>query len=263
MTEGKKRLAQLLRSLAPTPVRLAVARVGNFMTADIQGSIAFPSIELSLKTLRNLGFSPAFCVDVGAYHGEWTRLFKSVFPSARVLMVEPQDAKRATLEKVTAEFGSSVQYENALLAARDDQTVTFFEMETGSSVFEESSPYPRVAVSKTTRTLDRLLAEQRLPAVDLLKLDVQGSELEVLKGATQTLSQAEAILMEASLLPVNAGTPSFAQVIQFLADRGFQLFDFCSQVRRTDGVLWQTDLLFLRANSRFAGRPELTRENWR
>jgi hypothetical protein len=68
--------------------------------------------------------------------------------------------------------------------------------------------------------------------------------------------------METSLVPVNSGSPLFAEVIQFLAERGFQLFDFCSQVRRTDGVLWQTDLLFLRSNSRFAPKPELTHEKW-
>jgi hypothetical protein len=57
-------------------------------------------------------------------------------------------------------------------------------------------------------------------------------------------------------------SPTFAEVIAFLDRAGFQLFNFCSQVRRTDGVLWQTDLLFLRAGSRHAPEPRLTRENW-
>ena len=262
MIEGKKRLARLIRSVVPPTMRRAAGRIGNYLTADMQGSIAFPSIELALKTLRSLGFSPRFSVDVGAYHGEWTRLLTSVFPGARVLMIEPQDAKRDILTRVVAELTPKVQYENALLGAADGQVVTFYEMETGSSVFEETSPYPRVAVQKTMRTLDTLLSEHGGPAVDLLKLDVQGAELEVLKGSTRVLSQVEAILMEASLIAVNSGSPSFAEVIRFLSDNGFKLFDFCSQVRRVDGVLWQTDLLFLRSNSRYSASPELTRENW-
>jgi hypothetical protein len=68
--------------------------------------------------------------------------------------------------------------------------------------------------------------------------------------------------MEVSLVPVNSGCPLFAEVVAFLGEHGFAVFDFCSQVRRRDGVLWQTDLLFLRANSLFAPKPELTRENW-
>jgi FkbM family methyltransferase len=263
MTESKaKQLAQRIRSLMPAGLRRRVGRLGNYLTADMQGSIAFPSIELSLGTLRSLGFSPATCVDVGAYHGEWTRLFKSVFPDSRVLMVEAQDSKRDILQRVTAELGDSVRYQNALLSAREDDVVTFYEMETGSSLFEETSPYPRVAVEKRTRTLDSVLSEHLFARVDMLKLDVQGAELEVLKGAERALSQTEVLLMETSLMPVNAGSPTFAEVIEFVAARGFRLFDFCSQVRRTDGVLWQTDLLFVRSGSRVWTKPELTRENW-
>jgi FkbM family methyltransferase len=257
-----KQLAQFVRSITPRAMRRSAARVGNYLTADMQGSIAFPSIELSLKTLRSLGFEPGFCVDVGAYRGEWTQLFKSIFPDTRVLMVEPQDGKRMILQGVAAEFGESVQYENALLAATDDQPVTFHEMETGSSVFEETSPYPRVDVQKTTRTLDTLLSLRPYPPIDMLKLDVQGSELEVLKGGTRALEKAHAVLLEASLVPVNAGCPPFSEVVGFLSNCGFRLFDFCSQVRRKDGVLWQTDLLFLRTDSPYAARPELTKDNW-
>jgi FkbM family methyltransferase len=257
-----KKLAQVIRSLLPRDLRRGVGRVGNYLTADMQGSITFPSIELALKTLRHLGFSPRTCVDVGAYHGEWTRLFRSVFPEAAVLMVEAQDSKSPRLQSVARELGSGVMYQSAVLAAREDEAVTFYEMETGSSLFQENSPYPRVTVQKRARTLDRVLAEHAFPHVDMLKLDVQGAELEVLKGGAKALSQAEALLMETSLIPVNSGSPPFAEVIDFVAQRGFRVFDFCSQVRRTDGVLWQTDLLFLHSNSRLWGKPELTRENW-
>jgi hypothetical protein len=135
-------------------------------------------------------------------------------------------------------------------------------METGSSVFAETSPYQRTTVQKTARSLDGILATGTHPVANFLKLDVQGYEVEVLKGASRALSQVEAVLMETSLVPINAGCPSFAEVVGFMAAAGFQLFDFCSQVRRTDGVLWQTDLLFLRRNSSFSPEPRLTHDNW-
>lgn len=257
-----KKLAQVIRSLLPRDFRRGVGRIGNYLTADMQGSLAFPSIELALKTLRSLGFSPGACVDVGAYHGEWTRLFKSVFPDAAVLMVEAQDSKGPVLQSVALELGPAIRCQTAVLAAREGEAVTFYEMETGSSLFQENSPYARVSVQKRTRTLDSVLSEHAFPRVDMLKLDVQGAELEVLKGASQALRQAEALLMETSLVPVNAGAPAFAEVIEFVTQRGFRLFDFCSQVRRKDGVLWQTDLLFLQTNSRLWGTPALTQENW-
>src|SRR5438105_15588252 len=112
------------------------------------------------------------------------------------------------------------------------------------------------------RTLDNIVADATLPRVNFLKLDVQCFELEVLKGASSILKQAEVVLLEVSLVPINAGCPLFAEVIAALDRNGFQLFDFCSQVRRTDGVLWQTDLLFLRQGSRYLPEPRLTKENW-
>lgn len=256
-----KHLVRTVRSATPRPLRLAAGRVGHYLTADMRDAVTFPSMELALRTLRQHGFAPRFCVDVGAYRGEWTRMARSVFPEAGVLMIEAQEGKRVELERLASQLPGA-RCEIAILAAETGERVTFHEMETGSSVFAECSPYPRTGVVKETRTLDDVLADGQCPRVDLLKLDVQGFELEVLKGAARALSQAEAVLTEVSLVPVNAGVPSFADVVAFFAARGFRLFDFCSQVRRRDGVLWQTDLLFLRSDSPALPRPELTRENW-
>jgi FkbM family methyltransferase len=262
LVDDLRRVARTVRSLTPPGVRRLVGRVGSYLTADLSGSMSFPSIELALDTLRQLGFNPGFTVDVGAYRGEWTRMVKKIFPGTRVLMLEAQESKTAELEELARRSDGSVFAQNALLGSREGVSVSFHEMATGSSVFAETSPYPRVTVEKKTRTLDGILEERGLSAPDLLKLDVQGYELEVLKGAARALEGVQALLLEVSLVPVNSGCPLAAEVIQFLSARGFQLFDFCSQVRRADGVLWQTDLLFLRAGSPFLPRPELTRETW-
>lgn len=222
----------------------------------------FPSVEAALQVLKKRGFEPGFAVDVGAYHGEWTRMFKKAFPRAKVLMIEAQDSKKAALDEAAASFGGDVRVETALLGAADGQSVLFHEMETGSSVFEEVSSYTRRATSKSTVSLDSLLLGKGCPRVDFLKLDVQGYELEILKGCPKLMGDAHAILLEASLVSVNAGCPLISEVIAFLHERGFRLFDFCSQIRMKDGVLWQTDLLFVRASSEVVPEARLTAENW-
>jgi FkbM family methyltransferase len=257
-----KRIAYFVRSVAPTPVLRGIARAGFFFGAVVPGESTFPSIYRSLQVLERLGFDPNFCIDVGAYHGEWTKIFKSVFPRAQVLMVEAQESKRPILDQVATRFDGEVTTKIALLGPRDGEPVVFSEMETGSSVFAEQSPYERKTVNKTTQALDTLLSEGAHPRADFLKLDVQGYELEVLKGASRVLGEVEALLLETSLVPINAGCPLFAEVVAFVAGAGFRLFDFCSQVRRADGVLWQTDLLFLREGSRYLPDPRLTKENW-
>jgi hypothetical protein len=84
----------------------------------------------------------------------------------------------------------------------------------------------------------------------LLKLDVQGFELEVLRGGRRTLELSEVVIMEVSLLPYNDGAPLFADVVAFMNEEGFVLFDFCGQLRReSDRVLFQTDVPFARRGS--------------
>lgn len=246
----------------PKPARAFLARLGRFMGVGTGEDARFPDMESSLYVLKNRGFAPAFCVDVGAYSGEWTRLCRAVFPGAKVLMVEPQDSKRPILEDLVTRSGGGVRFEAALLGAAEGGEVEFVEMETGSSVYEEASPYPRSKTRKQIRTLDRLVAEAGFGQIGLLKIDVQGYELEVLKGALDVLKGTEVVLMEASLVPVNAGCPLISDVVRFMDEAGFKMFDFCSQIRRKDGVLWQTDLLFIRHDSPLLPDPRLTSSNW-
>lgn len=245
-----------IRRLTPATFRRTVSRVGHFLAVDVD-EIRFPSIEGGLATLRYLGFAPKFCVDVGAYHGDWTQMFKFIFPSARVLMIEAQEGKRSQLAGVAQCLSPDVSVESALLGAEDGNIVSFHQMGTGSSVFPESNPMHRTVVKMQTRTLDRLLSEGSYPEPDMLKLDVQGYELEVLKGASGAMRAAEVVLMETSLIPINEGCPLFSDVILFMNEHQFRLFDFCSQIRRLDGVLWQTDLLFLKSGSPINPAPRL------
>jgi FkbM family methyltransferase len=264
--DAMRKVARFVRSATPIPVRRRIRRAGDYfgygLDAPEFADGGFPSIDNALRTVRWLGLDPQFAVDAGAYHGDWTKLFKAVFPDSRVLMIEAQDAKRPLLDQFAAQYGGDVRVETALLGAADGRSVPFVEMETGSSVFEERSPFERRFVNKTMQRLDTILAAGGYPRVDFLKLDVQGYELQVLEGAPVALAQASAVLLESSLLPVNTGCPLIADVMQFMDRAGFRLFDFCSQIRRKDGVLWQTDLLFLRKESPACPAPIIDARNW-
>lgn len=136
-------------------------------------------------------------------------------------------------------------------------------METGSSVFEEASHFARRKTRRTLTRLDSLL--KRHPAfaqADIVKLDTQGYEMEILRGSGALLEHTQVVLLEVSLVPINLGAPDFADVVEFMSAKGYKLFDFCSQIRRRDGVLWQTDLMFIRANAGLGITANLTRENW-
>lgn len=246
------KLARLFRNVAPHGLRVFFMRVGQFLAPNTFRSvsdISFPSLNGTLWCLRSAGYDPSFVVDIGAYHGEWTRAFKKIYPSAQVVMVEAQEKKRPLLDKVCSEL-ENVSCQTALLGASSGKKVTFCEMETGSSVYEELSSVARTFVEKNLVSLDDLLKEERRP-VDFLKLDVQGYELEVLRGAARVMSQAHFVLLEVSVLPYNKSAPLVGDVMRFMGERHFRVFDFCEQMRRGDGFLQQTDILFVREDGPF------------
>lgn len=261
MRQALKSLAHAARAATPMSVRRALSRAGRFF--EPPKGPQFPSMEGAFAYLHDWGFRPARAIDVGAYHGQWAAMFRGVFPDCQVLMIEGQQTKAPLLKDLCGASGGKLFFETALLGARQGEKVRFVEMETGSSVYEETSPYPRAYAEKALTTLDETARRwPQFAAPDFLKLDVQGYELEVLKGASEVLGKTEFVLLEASLIPVNKDCPLIDEVIAFLSARGFRLLDFCSQTRRTDNALWQTDLLFIRNSSALMPKPRIDPTNW-
>lgn len=264
-----KGFLRTVRRLLPRTARRQIYRAGTFFGDEFAPRTSQfsegtgRSIRDALAQLRDWGFAPLTIVDVGAFRGDWTRLAKEIFPDARVLMIEAQDALRPFVEDVCSYY-RDVSYAPALVGPDDGAPVEFVVTAsgTGSSVLEEASTVARSRVTKQLSRLDTVAAQHGIDRIDLLKLDVQGYELEVLKGAERLLPTCELVLMEASLIPINRGCPLVADVLAFMQARGFRLLDVCSQVRRKDGALWQMDVLFVSERSRFVPSPELNADNW-
>lgn len=206
--------------------------------------------EWILEKLKRQGFSPAMVIDGGAYVGKWTRIVRRVFPAARVLMVEANPEKESCLQKVKKENPGMVDYSMSLLGAESGKMVDFYRMETGSSVFEEMSNVPREVERLPVRTLDEIAVEKRLPPVDLLKLDVQGYEIEVLKGAKKILREAEVVLLEVAFQQYNKGAPLIRDVLNFMDGHGFVADDIGALFRYGgDNTLLQVDLFLVKKES--------------
>lgn len=197
--------------------------------------------ERAYRRLVAAGFTVSGIVDVGAYEGNWARLARRVFPDAPILMVEPQKQKQTLLEATCAELGN-VSYVPAVLGATADARVPFYEMETGSSMLPENSNAPRKMSNLTTRTLDEVAAGLSGPL--LIKLDVQGAELQVLEGAHKTLERCEVVQLEVAMLPYNEGAPTFLETISYMDKRDFVPLDFSGFSRPNGRDLVQVDIIF-------------------
>lgn len=211
----------------------------------VKEKLGVPSLHWSLQNLKRKGFVPKAVVDVGAYEGFWTIDFLEVFPRTNVLMVEAQKKKEPHLKRISAKF-PGVEYAINLLAAQENEQKQFVEEETGSRVVTSALDAADPVVLTTT-TLDNLVQRRRFPMPELLKLDVQGYEMEVLKGAEQCLSHATACLLEISLLDIGGNTPLLAEMVSFMDTKGYQAYDISQFIRRPyDKALYQVDMFFVK-----------------
>lgn len=190
------------------------------------------------------GYAPSALVDVGAYEGQWTRSARAVFGDVPALMIEPQEAKHAGLQAMCREIPGT-QLIPQVLAARAGETVTFYEMETGSSLMPERSDAPRREIKLVTQTLDAVAPDS---ANLFLKIDAQGAELEILAGGEATLRRASMVQLEAAVARYNEGAPTMREVLGFMEDRGFAMLDVAGRSRIQD-YLVQMDLLFVPQDS--------------
>ena len=91
------------------------------------------------------------------------------------------------------------------------------------------------------RTVDDLLSKR---TYDLVKIDVQGAELDVLKGAKRTVQQAEVLQLELSTTEYNSGAPLAMEVMQAVHQLGFRFYEVV-ELHHSNGVLIQIDILFI------------------
>jgi FkbM family methyltransferase len=215
-----------------------------------------------LDNMKRLGLDPATVVDVGVGYG--TPELWEAFPRARLLLVEPIPDRfgGAAWEEVRRRPGAEVVTAAAGPAA-GTASITVHRAPEMSSLLGawigdrdgEVREVPVVRVDEEVRT-------RALPGPYVLKVDVEGFELDVLRGCEGLLGDTEAVLLEVRLFELVPGGDQLHDVIPFMKGRGFVAYDlFGGALRLSDGALAVTNIAFVREDGRFRrdhafGTPE-------
>lgn len=195
------------------------------------------SLDHSLNLL--LGTEDLVIADVGAAYGlPW---YLTVLEDwATLCLFEPNTARAEELRKTysTRERRKKAYvFETALSALGGERVLHETNVPTGSSLLKPGSDalhefgdpsyfFPIHEHAVQTRRLDDVLDEAGVQQVDFIKLDVQGAEIEVLRGLGDRLGQSTlGVELEVGLPGGYREQPSMGEVDEFLRARGFTLFD--------------------------------------
>ncbi|MEG4352705.1 FkbM family methyltransferase [Microcoleus sp. LAD1_D3] len=204
------------------------------------------SMSGSLLLAKNLGFEPKTVIDVGAALGTFN--LYDTFPNSRHLLIEPIVENEPYLAKICRKLKSA---EYIIAAASKESGVFTLNVSPGmvhsslseNRVTDSSNPYLRKIPAIT---LDGICRERNLSGPYLIKVDVDGQELDVLAGATEILQQTEYVIVEVTLFG------QMYDVMSFMKSQGFAAYDIVDlSYRPTDTALWQVDMAFVKESGQF------------
>jgi FkbM family methyltransferase len=199
-----------------------------------------------LRHMKSLGFNPTVIFDIGAATGDWARLAASIWPAANIVGFEPNAHTVESLEQTKRELPRFDYFRGFLGASK--QVVRYENKSYVTSLLDTPKTDAKLDEAEMSR-LDDLISDQKLAPPQFMKLDVQGYELEVLKGAEKAMQACDAILMEVSFSRFFPGMPTADEVIDFMRERGFIWYDVMGILRSgLDDSLAQMDFMFLRAD---------------
>ena len=196
------------------------------------------------------GLDPKVIYDIGANVGDWTRDMQKFFPNAHYELFEANIDNKNHLK--------NYNYHIVLLGDREANNIPFYKIikgfNTGNSIYLEVSKAFKDDNYKTDIlemiTLNKYIPEKNLPIPDLVKLDVQGAELDILKGMSNYIQNVKHFIIEASLHRWNKDAPMIENIIKYMYDNNFYFVDVL-ELHIVNGYTLQIDILFSHESTQF------------
>lgn len=198
--------------------------------------------------LKRMGFDPKHVINVGANHGHWTRQAIEYFPNASYTLLEPQLELRQHIQDLV-ERGFKLDWIHAGAGDAPGMLPFYVATRDDSSSFLQKQSGTVAQTMVQLRTLNEIVETLQKPTPDMVKIDAEGMDLKVLRGASNFFGKTDIFLVEALVCCLEYEN-SVLEVVNFMANAGYRLIDITELNRSPkDNALWLCELAFLRTSS--------------
>ena len=217
------------------------------VSALIKGAAAGTEHRLVLQ-----GFNFDFIVDVGANRGQFALIARKVFPLVKIHSFEPLEEPAQIFKRIFGSDPNIALHVCAIGREKTTATIHITREDDSSSLLPitmtQSSMFPG-ATEKGTRQvtvlpLSQALGNASIPPASLLKIDVQGFELDVLQGCEDILNKFSHLYIECSFIELYEGQALAHQIVSWLEQRNFILSGVYNMYYDRNGAAVQGDFLF-------------------
>jgi FkbM family methyltransferase len=201
------------------------------------------NLKKFLTEIQQRGLEIKTVYDIGAWTGGWSRDIKSsVLQSAEFILFEGSPQRASELA------GTGFTYFGTVLSSPEKDYVDYYSTTgTGDSYYKENTEnYDNVPPLRLPcTTLDIIVKKYGLTMPNFIKIDTQGSELDVLSGSESVLPNTDIIYTECPIVPYNIGSPNIQDYLDFFKERNFIPIDLL-ETHTFENTLVQVDIMFMR-----------------
>lgn len=235
---------------------LSLAEVPHSVTALLTWPKFSMTSYFMVLGLGKQGVLPATVLDVGANVGQFAVASAKLFPEVQVHSFEPEPDCAERLRKNVSGLGNVVVYPFALGEAEGEVSFHVNAHSHSSSVLPlaqaHRDAFPEAREKQVIKvklsTLDKVFADVEFQNPVLLKLDVQGYEVQTLRGGVETLKRVDYVVLEVSLKRMYEGELLFMDIVRMMEEQGFRFERPVGWLAAPEnGEILQMDALFARA----------------
>lgn len=243
LTSARGSTNQILRLGEVVDITLQSGGLHAFLTWKPFSASAFRM----LRSMKSSGLHFNTIIDGGANRGQFARAATETYPESQIIAFEPLPDVADRLRENVRDRPQITVMQSAL--GSEDGTIDFYrhrrridgnQPAPGRSEEQGDGDALEVPVIRLDNALQQILMRPPI----LLKLDLQGFEIEALSGASEALSKMDYVVLETSFIPMYAGEPDFIEILDYMRNAGFSFLRPIDVIRNGRGAIVQMQALF-------------------